>query len=248
MINLIAKTLVGTHTALSLLGLVWALLLFFQFPDWGWVEPRKEYEQRIASEYDKSVVAIRQAVATRDRVLTTVPPAEKALREAETYYPQNRLYYTAELQRLRKAPDKIVVKTVKGEGLPMLDRKKLGKPVLDTDVAGIEKSYDAYLDDLKKVQGQIDEVQKEIRKYIDDSKEVTFQLTGKDDAGKKVKHGLYDLVDQEYQTQQRLNTEREYLRPQWAEALEDARRFAVRRSNLERTLSRFPKKAQSDNP
>jgi hypothetical protein len=240
MFNTLGRVLVVAFTALSLLLLTWSVSLYLNGIDWGWVSPRVELDQRIASEYDKSVVAFNDAVKMRDHALAVVPAAQAALRAAEAQFPANHLYYVAELKRLQTAPEPIEVKAI-GSALALDKAGKLGKPVLDTKVDEVTKSYQAYLGDLKKTYADIDAVEADLREVVEKSKKLTFQLTGKDDAGKKVQHGLYDLIDIEYRTQTRLKEEREYLRPIWSQALNEAQGFAQRRGNLELTLERLKK-------
>lgn len=241
MFNFIGKALVVFHTMLSLLLLTWAASLYLNATDWGWVNPRVELDQRIASEFDKSVVVLNEAAVLRDRALVRVPPAQAALREAENQFPRNRLWYVAELTKLRTGQEPIEVKAVEGPVTLDTPGKAIGKPVLDTTIEGVTKSHQAYLAELKQTQQQIDKVEQEIRDVIESANKLTYQLTGKDDAGMKVQHGLYDLIDIEYQTQKRLKEERTYLQPQWAQTVQEARTFAQRRAGLEAILSRIEK-------
>jgi hypothetical protein len=240
MFNFLGKVLVLVHTFLSLLVMIWALSLFMNATDWGFINPREDLGQRIASEFDKSAVAVSDAIKMRDRAVVNVAAAQASLRETEQRFAFNHLYYVAELKRLRTAPEPIEVKAIKAGVLPLdTPGKEIGKPVLDAKVEGIDQSYQTYVGNLKMLEAQIDKVETEKREVIEESKKVTFQLTGKDDAGKRVRIGLYELIDKEYQIQQGLRQEKEYLQPQWAQALEEARLFRLRRQSLETTLSRF---------
>jgi hypothetical protein len=246
MINFIGKALVVLHTVLSLVALAWAFVIYYEFIDWGRVEPRLEQGVRIPSEFDKSKVVFEDAVKGRNLVMAYVPEARASLREAEARFPENHLYYVALLKQLREGEGAIDVKAIKAEGPVATDTpgKAVGKVVPEVKLEGITKSQKAYHAELTDVQKEIDGVEKEIREWVEKNKDLTFQLTGKDDAAKRVKYGLYDLIDMEYQIQQRLKTEKEYLQPQWAQALEEARLFTLRRAGLEETLSRLQKGKQ----
>jgi hypothetical protein len=250
--NFIGKGLVVVHTLLSLAGLTLAIVIYFEFIDWGRAEPRivrgessakgSGGDLRIASEYDKSRLIFDDAVVGRDLAVAPVPMVEASLREAELRFAGNHLFYVDELERLRTAQGDIEVKGIRPEGVPTdTPGKPIGKPLLEVKVDGVSKSYTTYLQDLKTEQAQLDKVQDEIRQWVEKDKQLSLELTGKDETGKKLMHGLYELLDQEYQTQQRLKEEREYLQPQWATAIEDARRFGVRRSSLEATLAGLEK-------
>jgi hypothetical protein len=243
MINLLGKSLVLVHTFLALALLGWALAVFFQFNDYGWAVPRKDIlDKSIPSEYDKTLATLNEAVRGRDLMLAPIDPARKALAEAEGYFPKNHLYYVAELKRLRSSPDPIEVKEIKIGGTPLdTPKKPLGKPVLDEPVEGVTKSYTAYLADLKKVHEDIDQEEKAVREITEKTKEITYTLTGKDDAGEQVRPGLYDLIDREYKTQVANKAEREYLQPMWAQKINEARDLNQRRANLEATLKKVRK-------
>lgn len=240
--NKIGKGLVLVHTALSVLGLSWAAGLFLQFIDLGWKEPRKEFDNsRIASKYDVSRAAEVQAIKARDLVIFKVKPAQDALLAAMERFSGNHLFYVEELSRLRSSPDAIEVKALKYNDGLVLDTpgKAIGKPVLEEKVEGISKSFESYSAELKKINEDIDKVSKDVRKWTEATKDITFQLTGKDDAGKVVARGLYSLLEEEKLAQDQALFEKEYLQPIWARAREEATLFMDRRIRLEQTLESF---------
>ncbi len=243
MMNFLGKALVLVHTLLCLVGMAWAVAMYLQFTDLGWKVPRQQLDQSIPSEFDKSVASLKLALQGRDLVMPGVRPPQDSLRDAERYLPGNHLFYAAELERLRSASDPIVVKGI-AEGLDSLEPSKrpgLGKPKLDVEMKGFEKSYDAYLADLQGQLKKIDDEQAAIRKTIEQTREINYQLTGKDDAGESKTKGIYDLLDVETQTQSRLKAEREYMQPFREQAVEEARLFQLRRVGMERTLQRLKK-------
>jgi hypothetical protein len=262
MINLLGKSMVFLHTLISLVAMTWAVGLFLQFTDWGWKEPRQELDVRIASEFDKSAAALDQAVRVRNLVLPAVAPAEAALADAEAQYPKNHIYYLQEIEKLRGEPllpgkpsfveakGAFEVKDFKNldefKGRPAFDNGKItGKPVFDNKIEGLEKPLVAYRADLEKLKEDVTKVQKQIEAVLDETGKITFNLTGMDDTGKKTSGaiGLYDLVDAEYRFMTQARHEFEEIKPIWAQTLEEARLYTLRRAVLEQTLERLKKAA-----
>lgn len=242
MTNIFAKSLVALHLVLSLMALTWALMVFMDVTDWGWKEPRQDLGQSVASEYEKSTGMFKRAVRARDAAWPAVTPARADRAEAQNYFPKNHLYYLAELRRLKESPDeKIEVKGFKGPGLPLepAGKPKVGRPVLGELVPGVVKSQVSYRKDRAELLTQIDAVEKQVRDLVEKTKKIDFQLTGKDDAGAEVQPGLYALVDAEYRTQAAAKFEKEYLSPRWAQSLEEARLYTLRRTGLEKSLRRL---------
>ncbi|MSQ93315.1 MAG: hypothetical protein EXR98_02025 [Gemmataceae bacterium] len=264
MMNNLAKSLVLLHTVLSVAGMGWAIMLTLQGRDLGWMEPYQEvfsYGQdgkpkagetaRYASEYDKSLAALQDAARVRDRTYVAVKPAIDSIRTAEPYLANNHLYYVAELKRLREATEKIVVRRNKEAGA-VLETPIIGKPVPeDQALANITESHATYMQNLKKIigevhpktlkktQGDIDGVEADIRKLATDTKELTFQLTGTDETNKYVQPGLYQLTDQEFKAQSQLKVEIEEIRPNWSKAVEQSRLFRFRFNDLDAQLKKL---------
>jgi hypothetical protein len=251
MTNSIGRALVLVHTLISLFALCLAILVYFEAVDWGRAEPRlsrgepakgASNDLRIASEYDKSAVIFKDAETARNLVVPLLAPAEASLREAEARFPQNHLFYVAELKKLREGDEPIEVKAIAANGIPTdTPGKRIGKPIPEVKVEGLDRSLAAYRALLATEQKKLDPVESEIRKYAEADQKITYNLTGKGDDGKKQMHGLYELVDQEFKNQQLLIQERDYLQPQWATAVESARRFGERRTSLEATLRTLQK-------
>src|SRR5262245_8199793 len=134
MMNKIGKFLVILNTAASLCALGLAAGIFFQYADWGWKEPRKELDYRVASEYDKRAAAAKELEKARNLVLPTALPAHAQLREAQNIFGFNHMFYVRDLDELQKAPGDLEIKGIKytKEGMPELDSKgrPIGKPVL----------------------------------------------------------------------------------------------------------------------
>jgi hypothetical protein len=238
-VNTLGKMLVLVHLVLSMFAMTWAASVFLQFTDWGWKEPRKDLDQRVPSEYDKRAAALKEALRARDMVYGPVKLTQATLREAEERFPLNHLWYEKELARLQNDPDPIEVKEIEYEkGVLKLDTpgKLIGKPVLENPVPAIQKSYAMYLEDLKKLQKEADAVTADIRSWVEKTKTITFNLNGLDDDGKKVKKGLYDLLDIESLAHSQIKYEMEYLQPKWVDALKEAETYRERRKRLEEAL------------
>jgi hypothetical protein len=249
----IGRFLVLINTFLALLGLGLALVIYFDFVDWGRSTPRSVRGEpvkagagndlRIASEYDKSKVLFDHAVKGRDLAIggQGEPPlanAENSLGDARIRMAQNHLFYAAQLKSLRSGNGNIEVKAMPPEGMPTdTPGKATGKAVPSVKLDGLNRSIVAYTEELKNDMAKLDPLQKKVRDLAEANSKVSYQLTGKDDAGKRVTHGIIELVDQEYAMQQRLLQEREQLQPYWASTIEEARRYGARRSSLEGTLT-----------
>jgi hypothetical protein len=251
-VNAIGKLLVLFNTFLCLLGLAVAILIYWDFVDWGRSQPRLLHgeqpkagpanDQRIASEYDKSKVLFDHAVRSRD--LTIVgqgePPlrkAEDSLHEAQARLAQNHQYYAALLKSLRSGTGDIDVKALPAEGLATdTPNKAVGKLVPSVKLDGLNRSIAVYQQELKNEQDKLDPIQEKLRALADANSKLSYQLSGKDENGKRLTHGVFDLINAEYAMQQKLLQEREQVQPRWASTIEEARRFGSRRSSLEYTL------------
>jgi hypothetical protein len=251
--NTLGKALILVFTIGCLMGLMLAYVVYFEFIDWGRSVPRVvagesgkgapgANDMRVASEYDKSKVIFDNAKGDRDLAVPPLVPAEVALRESQDRFAQNHLFYVAQLRNLESGVGDIEVKRLPPEGIPTdTPGKAIGKPIPTVKMPELKRSmlgYDAMLkDELAKLKPLDDQVRELAKKNSD----ITYQLTGKNDKGEKVTHGLYELVDLEYKTQQRLLAEYNYVQPQWASIVEDARRYGTRRTSLEGTLSGLEK-------
>jgi len=115
----------------------------------------------------------------------------------------------------------------------------------------VTKSYKEYQADLKKLighvdpktkeetPGQIDDVEKEIRRIVNDTKRFTALLTGTDEANKYVQPGLHQLIDLEFKYQEQIKTEIHDIKPSWSKAIEQSRLLQYRRADLEATLEKL---------
>lgn len=243
--NHIGKFLVLLHTTASLLALGGAAAIFLQFTDWGWKDPRKDLEFRVASEYDKRAAAAKEALVGRDMILPKALPTQAALREAQHRLGDNHLVYVDDLKKLREGagdPDAKEFKTKDGKTEIDSKGRPTGKPVMADKVPGISKSFKDYLDEYQSKMDEVDKLAKEVTVETERVQSITFRLTGRDDTGKPAKIGLYDLLNEEKEAQDRATDEMDYLRPKWATSVGHAELHRSRAINLQRTLDRLKKK------
>ena len=235
MFNKLGKFLVLVHTTVAILAMSWAGAVFLQFIDWGWKEPRKYLDERIASEYDKRAAALAEAHKAYTSLAPKVAPAQTAWRNAERRFPTNHLFYVAKLDELRNspAPKMVVNEVLMTNGSPSLDAALLGKPILKNPVA-VSKSYVKYLEEYYAVQKQIEAVSAQIKGEIAKEEKLSQRLGGDDK-----KPGVYRLVEIEKETQDKIKSEKQYIQPQWVSALRQVDVYKDRQNRLEATLGKL---------
>ena len=247
MMNLFGKTLVIIHVALSLLALAGAGAIMLRFVDWGWKEPRLDISERVPSELDKRTAAVADAKRAAEAALAPLKKSQESLFAAMDRYGDNHLFYRNELERLAKHDDAapLVVNDVKIEnGIVKLDAARIGRPVMDQKVDDIDKSlkqYEALLYGKDALYKQLANLESELQDLTAKAAKITAQLNGLDDKGEKTKVGLYELLEQESLMQARIRFEKEYIQPQWADAIKSAQDFVERRDRLQRELDRLEK-------
>jgi hypothetical protein len=249
MINNLGKGLVLVTLAVSGLFLAWTIAVFLQSTDWGWKDPRKDLGERIPSEIDKRMAALNEAIKFGARAKASAKSAEDTLALAQKDFPRNVLLYQSKLKELRSGEGKINVMELKYDngvlvrdpkspqvGDPKSARATAG-PVFDPVVPGAEKSALGYYADFKKVQAAIAATSVEIQKLTEKEKEMTVNLIGqKDEDGKLVKAGMYELLEKEKKTQEQVKEEMEYLQPLWVQGLMDAQKLLARMGGLDQRL------------
>ncbi len=242
--NKLGKTLVLINVAFSVIALAFAIGVYTQEIDWGWKEPRKDLDgKRVAAEIVKRLVAHEEGLRSLTLVEPALSTASTALVAAEDRFWRNHLFYEYEIWRLRHDAKPIEVKEVKlANGLPVLDTpgKKIGAPVLEAPVPAIAKSQDAYMADLKRLHKEIEVVAQQIAGWIEKENDVTLKLDGvQDDKGRKIRPGLFDLIENEAQQQRQIKFERNYWQAIVLRTMEEAESFLDRRQRLESTLQRI---------
>lgn len=246
MMNRLGKGLVLLQLAMSLLFLAMALAIFFQAMDWGWKEASKDLTYRIASEFDKRSAAVSNAQRVLAAITPSVTTAQANLTEIEPFLGDNHLWYRKKLKELRSERNDIAVKEIKvgSNGTVVVDGpkgKRLSKPVLDEAAADITKSFDSYVGVLKDLQKEIDAADADIRKLVEQEKELTLQLIGVREMDKVVKMGLYALLEKEADAQAQIRFEKEYLDRLWANVQQDQDLYIGRQHQLQMTLARMKK-------
>jgi hypothetical protein len=254
MINNVGKALVLLLLLLSSFFAVWAGAIYTQRVDWGWKDPRKEFDgDRIPSEIDKRTALINELLPIRDQEDQALDGAKKGpasligmVVTEEMILAENHGWYDKMLASLESAPGKVDILQIKydknGVVLDNMARPVLEKPATFTDadkkITPLDKSYVGYRADLKKTLGDMDTVTKGIEKWINDQKGLTIKLNGtKDEAGKEVDPGLYDLLTRETAIQEELKKETAYLRPLWVRELVDAQLLLQRQEGLRARLA-----------
>jgi hypothetical protein len=251
MINYLGKGLVLVTVAVSGLFLAWTLAIFTQTVDWGWKDPRKGLGERMPSEIDKRIAAVKEALRFKARAEAVAKSAGDALVAAEQDFPSNVLSYQAKLKELREAPGKIKVVELKLDKgvLARASKRATAGPVYENVVPGAEKSTAGYFVDLKKIQVAMDAATTEIKDLTEKEKELTENLNGKkDETGKAVKVGMYELLEREKKTQEQLKAEAEYLQPLWVRELVDAQLLIARMGRLDQRLEELKRPAPAPRP
>jgi hypothetical protein len=241
--NNLGKFLVLIHLALSMVALTWATGLYFQFLDYGWIEPRLFLDKRIASEFDKRHVSHAQA---KEGVEKTIPPMNaliKDIGEARERFALNHLLYLDYLDKLKNAVSKdgkplVFMKPVtKGGTLLTTKGRPYDPPSFPEVLAGIEKSYKGYKDERTEVEKKIYvELAKDLE-WQGKLKGITLVLLGKKVKGEPAEPGLYDLLEEEKRAQDKAKHELEYLEKIWAPTVQEAEVFILRQARLEKTLA-----------
>jgi hypothetical protein len=245
-VNRLGKLLVFLNLACSVVAMTWAAGVYLQFLDWGWKDPRVELDKQIPSEFDKRVAALADAMKAADLVYPDpraypdpkppdiVKKTYDSLATAQKGFADNHLIYNREIARLRTDPNQIDIKGVKSPSEPALDVKIIGKPILDDPVPEIDQSLETYRKEVAKKEEEIKAVAADILKEVEKQEKITNWLN--DDKKDKAKKGLYTLLREETDLQARIKYERDYIQPQWVEALEKLSLHKIRRVQLEKRV------------
>ena len=243
MINFLGKSLTLLFTMFSVMALVLAFVIFMQFPDLGWTDPRRvviDVEKkdgsdvfkyaRVGSIFDKTAAALFDAYRAKEVALPSLDPNLKALRDVEDHWPSNRIFFDNEMRKIRGVGGKdgdIVIKDLE-DGANPLDKARVGKPKLGQEVTGVTKTIafskvkhaqirDEQIERTKKIDAKLDELEK-----------ITVQIAA-----------IIKDVDREYKLQEKVKEEFAYLQPAWARALEEARTELQRQKGLKATVEQL---------
>lgn len=245
MMNQFGKYLVIFQTALSLIFMTWAVMVYMQFNDFGWKEPKKVWETkdtgyRVASMLDKRTAVLYELYRQKERALPGVKPALDTLTETMEFFPKNHQFYVTELDKVRNSdvdisPKQLIWKD--GDLVLETAGKPLGKPVMKGAVGGIDKSTKTVTLERNKILEDIEKITPEIADLVKKSDEITIQLYGtKDDKGNSLDIGLYEILEIERLLQDKLVAEKDDITPRYVDA---ERRAASFRNRFEGMLKQI---------
>lgn len=256
MINLIGKTLVVLNVALSILFLAFALGVFTNRIDWGWKEPRLELGQRVPSEIDKRSAAVKLFLRHRDMVEQAVDAAQKELRADEFNWASYHLDYASLLEMVRSGKGDLDIKAIKMDkkkGELIFESTQPGKAQVDGPVfyepkigpkVQVKNSFESLDQVLLGIQKQLDDMAKDVGVEADKMTKMAELIDGKYNAAKdkKIKPGIYDLLEHEKDVHKQLKREMEELEPLWVRKLVEAQLLVTRKQELEARLKELKAK------
>jgi len=243
MIDTLGKSLVLVTTAVSGVFLAWSIAVYTQTIDWGWKEPRKELGERVPSEFDKRVAAVKETATFLERGQAVAGDAADTLAVAEQDYPTNVLLYRNKLAELKSADGKIKVEELKYNNgvlarFPEKDPRATSPPVFNGVVKDAEKSTAGYRKEFNKLDADIVAVTGKIDKMIKQEGELTINLNGI----KGVKAGMYELQEKEKTMQDKLQDTMDKLQPLWVRELVNAQLLLARMGRLDQRLDELKKR------
>jgi hypothetical protein len=237
--TLLGKSLVFTILVLSLALCTYAAIVFASPVDLGRTPPKGAPQQ--GAEAVKSQLAQRQeALRELDRVVDEArkpwTSARRELAQVEARIADNQVWYADRLKRIKAGDDfKIYDLKKDANGRYLLDFPETGagRPVFDQAQKEIAtKTYHNYMDQLGKLLGVMTKTQSDIQKTIGEEKVLTIELNGVTVMDKKVRKGLYDLIDVEVAVRQRAGEELEELKPKFYQQLVDSQLLLDRQQSL----------------
>jgi hypothetical protein len=252
--NYLGKGLVFLNLLVSLFLFTWSGTIYLQAVDWGWKDPRQRLDgELVASEIDKRTALIKELLRLQSRADlrltdTSDPKTQQLLPGLITTWisyqrllAANHLWYQEKLAELASAPGNIQVLYPKYDKIGGLALDAAGRPIFDrpatlrtpTGEVKLEKSYAVLRNERAKLLKEIDQVQVNIRQWVEKQKELTVKLNGTQDAaGKEILPGLYALLARENDIQSRLKEEKNYLEPLWINELVNAQLLLERQASL----------------
>jgi hypothetical protein len=259
MINLIGKTLVILNAALSVIFLTFALGVFTNRIDWGWKEPRLELGLRVPSEIDKRTAAVKLFLRHREMVEKAVDAAQKELAADELNWAAYHLEYASLLDMVRSGKGDLDIKAIKMDrkkGELIFDPTQPGKAQVDGPVfyepkigpkVQVKNSFEALDQVLQGIQKQLDDMAKEVGIEADKMTKMAELIDGKYNPtkDKKIRPGIYDLLEQQKDVHKQLKREMEELEPLWVRKLVEAQLLVTRKQELEARLKELKAKLAS---
>lgn len=259
MINLIGKTLVIFNAALSVIFLTFALGVFTNRIDWGWKEPRLELGQRVPSEIDKRTAAVKLFLRHREMVEKAVDAAQMELTAHELNWAAYHLEYANLLDMIRSGKGDLDIKAIKMDrkkGELIFDPAQPGKAQVDGPVfyepkigpkVQVKNSFETLDQVLQGIQKQLDDMAKEVGIEADKMTKMAELIDGKYNPAKdkKIKPGIYDLLEHQKDVHKQLKREMEELEPLWVRKLVEAQLLVTRKQELEARLKELKAKLAS---
>jgi hypothetical protein len=228
------------------------------------------------SEWDKRKASLSEAATLREPAEVALERAQRNRDQLRLIFADNHMKYVKLLDDLEHAPGPVAVMPLKfdAHGRPALDRpglpvlkannqqdvdkdgkplinesKRIGYPMFDAPLKEVNKSYQAYLADLKKVTADYFTASKKLEGWIDKEEKLTVRVTGvRDEKGKFTTPGYYDLLELEGILQRRLKSEIEYVQPLWVRELVSAQYLLERRRGLIKRLQELGDKSVAAAP
>lgn len=248
--NVLGKSLVMVHLSLAMIALTWATGLYFQFLDYGWIEPRKDLDKRVASEFEKRVATY---VIAREEVKKDLPNLRAFsldMHRMRQHFADNHVVYHDILQAMAageipkgKKELRFPKITITDTGLLELkDANPYAPPkFLPGALEDVDDSRKGYVqrrkDYLKQIEDEIQLGRELNLKHTD----ITRLLLGKDGAKPGDAPGIYELLADEKIRQDEYRFELNYLEKIWAPVLQDAESLTRRKRELEKTRDSLPK-------
>ncbi len=252
MFNFLGKTLVLLNVAVSMLFLGVAVMLYTSSPDLGGTQPKEEIAGTVASELDKRIAAVKQAVEWKYQAYAELQKAKARLRKVQTDRASNYLWYVGKIYELDSSPAKtILIQKVKT--LPTLDNKgrfyetdDRGRPVLEAKAvtysipAGptrtLDKSYAQYFKRFIELREERERHTDEYGEWIARQKFITEQRKRVPDPnnlnGPPLSPGILDLIQSEIQNQERLRAEKRSIESLWVREIRSAQQLKDRQLSL----------------
>jgi hypothetical protein len=244
--TLAGKILVFTILVFSLVFCTYAVVVFAGPVDVGWdaKHARKEFGTPVESELKKRQDTVKKLEGVRNTVLASWREARKDLARTAARVPENQVWYTYQLERIRTAgpvDERNGVLGLKTDAVGQLvldlPRDKTGRPVFDPGQLLFDKTYVKYIGQLEtlfnKIKALTDEKTGTIMGILKEEKRYTDLLNGEKEDGIKKKKGIYDLIDRERDIEQRGREELSELKPKYYQELVGSQDLLERQKELQ---------------
>jgi hypothetical protein len=225
--TLFGKILVLLNVTLSLLMAAWAVGVYTQHLHWGIEKSVQQSEFEVNELRDRlsgKGASLYDDLTTAEGRWKTASPVFQTM---EPLWAKNQKWYQEHLVELQTSAKPVKTPSYKGGQLEF-DPNNFGLPLMveATDKGGKGLTGLApYKKDYDDKQAAIKVVMDDLKKLIDEDKELTEKIGGKD--------GLRALIDQEADKKQRVLAEQDYLKPLLVNSLVDGELLLKRQADLE---------------